>query len=616
MSTSSSSSLYSNTSLEQHFIEKLARYTDADPLTKLELFKNFSSIFNEHTSPIINPGLIFSYILDHYLIVDNNDEQNGILLNELTGYTSSFIKKTYGPIKDQLSKKDYNEHQKKLISRICKNFDTHSVPALRANVQALGAAIRFTHDKRVVIQALITHGFLTPSMSVRNAIIRYFRTYLDRRYLQPEEEVFKIVVSSLGTVLTFPESKVLAKKLLIVLMTYIGEPNFVDHLNYCEPDIQQLMIKELDIADMLELDGSGSDSSSTDDIEPVQITKAASQVSNFSAAGEPLKSSPESKSEALSMFSPPKEEEKVETSSVNKFNLIHRKVFHNILHTDSRVQNRAMNQLHQVLQDPVKRKVLENLTRPEVKEFIDLLQVPLQSSHSPTSKLGMDCLSILIDKLPSELVTCEASINSVISHLLKNLKDLSSEPEKRSSIYRLLALLSEKNDEYANIIVTRAVSSINNESKLKETNLKLSSFQVIESFLNAIATSCLVITDPELSKVNLNIIAQLADWDREDVWLICVEILVIIEKVDKTSLGMGSKKLWDRLESRLEIIEETPPILDNDFTVKIPRSEVVDRAKRKAKSLDFINFGGNTRPSDTTSSNQSSNESLVTLDPQ
>lgn len=268
--------------------------------------------------------------------------------------------------------------------------------------------------------------------------------------------------------------------------------------------------------------------------------------------------------------------------------------------------------------------------------------------HAETVKLAMDCLAVLIENVNDQnsLSKDEEITNTIILSLFNllrspglvsilngkenrhnthdtlnrsysntsNYNDLAANnitPNNnlRASIFRLIALLSDKNYIYANKIIKRALSYVSstNWSKIGEANPKNSdtdsnnnpssnsqetananNLNLLSDFLAVIGTSCLVSDvehEKDLYKLKKKCIEIIDNFDNETVWLRALEILAItgfdpgielksIIDSDRMKFKL-SAKLQNRINTRFSLIENHPPILDIDFTPKLPKKAIL-----------------------------------------
>ena len=252
--------------------------------------------------------------------------------------------------------------------------------------------------------------------------------------------------------------------------------------------------------------------------------------------------------------------------------------------------------------------------------------------HAETVKLAMDCLAVLIenvndqeslskdeeitniiilslfnllrspslvnvlDKNNHNLHTNGSSLNGTgrdgtnlrVNSITGNLESESPNNNLRASIFRLIALLSDKNYIYANKIIKRALSYIistnwEKDQKVPESEENQNNLKRLADFLAVIGTSCLVSdidSDKDSTKLKTKCLEIISEFDNETVWLRALEILAIIQFEPEHEMGLFknnkfAQKLQNRIQTRFNLLEDHPPILDIDFTPKLPKRAIL-----------------------------------------
>lgn len=522
--------------LEKLFIARLQQNNHAPLPVRQQIFSDFATIFSEHTSPIQDPASVFAILNDYLNIEQNTDNE---FLAEITNYTASLVKKTAAQLKILYSRNDHKRHVQSILSQLCKNLEVNSIPALRATIQCMGNVIRHTDDKTTVMESLISVGFLSRNITIRNQLIRYFRTYLEHRYLPPDEECFQKIISTLGLLLSYPESRIMASKVLKKIQEYVGNEMFVDHLNYCESDIQKSLIRELELEGIIEIEDDETVVDENEinnnkiDIESVgsALSSARSSFSNHSITDSQhskksnnsrvnsvtspdstrSNSRPSSRNSKVSKTSQESLESKDSTTNtaIMKFGLTHRQVFYGIVHSDQRVQIRSLSQLLQTLSDVAKQQTINKLDSKQLKELTDFLQFPIaNNANNESNQLAINSLAIVIENSnPIEMAKDDSAItNSIISALFNLIRQTQSGSintclEQNSGIFRLIALLSEKEADNTNRIVERALTHLGTfVAQGESTKISNRGYETILNFLAVCGSACLV--GDALSKEN------------------------------------------------------------------------------------------------------------------
>ena len=489
--------------LEKLFIARLQQNHHAPLPVRQQIFNDFATIFSEHTSPIQDPASLFSILADYLNIEKNTDDE---FLSEITNYTASLVKKTAAQLKIMYSRNDHKKHVQSILNQLCKNLETHSVPTLRATIQCMGNVIRHTDDKSTVMESLISVGFLSRNITIRNQLIRYFRTYLEHRYLPPDENCFQKIISTLGLLLSYPESRIMASKVLKKIQEYVGNERFVDHLNYCESDIQKSLIHELELEGIIEIEDDDEEDNETviDENENIinrnHLDSARSSESSRSYKSN-KSSRPNSRSSKVSRISNESISSTDSKTSVMKFGLTHRQVFYGIVHSDQRVQLRSLSQLLQTLSDPSKQEIISNLDSKQLKELTDFLQFPIaNNANNESNQLAINSLAIVIENSNSTEMSENDGVitNSIISALFNLIRqtqtgNINTCLEQNSGIFRLIALLSEKDGENVDKIVERALTHLGTFVTQGEgSKISIRGYETILNFLAVIGSACLI----------------------------------------------------------------------------------------------------------------------------